>query len=394
MSWPTPSLDEISEKIDYGVTASAKHDGQGSKFLRITDIQDGAVDWSQVPYCDAPAKKLRSARLESGDIVFARTGATTGKSYLISDPPEEAVFASYLIRVRPSRAVVPAYLAHFFRTAEYWRQIKAKSQGAAQEGVNATKLSSLSIPLPPLDEQRRIAAILDKADSLRNKRKQAIALLDSLTQSIFLEMFGDPVSNPKGWENVDFLSLLAEGLRNGVSPSKAGKIPFKVLTLSAVTGNAFDLNSLKIGNFHKSIPEYQIVSSNDFLICRGNGNRDLVGRGFFASNDMPDTAFPDTIIAARIDQGKITKNYLESIWAQRLVRRQIEAGARTTNGTFKVNQSVLESISFPCPPMELQKEFERRVSALASKCRAACDSMGSFGSLFASLQHRAFAGEL
>lgn len=190
LAFPARQLREIAEQIDYGVTASASELDTGSKFLRITDIQDGSVDWASVPFCDAPNGKLISARLEDGDIVFARTGATTGKSFLVKSPPHGAVFASYLIRVKPSRAVEPGYLAHFFQSSGYWSQIKKKTQGAAQGGVNATSLSELKIPLPPLEQQRQIAAILDKADALRRKRKRALDLLDKLTRSIFVEMFG------------------------------------------------------------------------------------------------------------------------------------------------------------------------------------------------------------
>lgn len=89
-------LSDLATSIDYGVTASASDIDNGTKFLRITDIQDGAVDWQTVPFCEAAPGKLRSAQLSDGDIVFARTGATTGKSFLIQSPPDGAVVASYL----------------------------------------------------------------------------------------------------------------------------------------------------------------------------------------------------------------------------------------------------------------------------------------------------------
>jgi type I restriction enzyme S subunit len=192
MSWPRVSLADISESIDYGHTASADTNAVGPKFLRITDIQDGRVDWSSVPRCICSESGASKYALQNGDIVFARTGATTGKSYLLSQIPEEAIFASYLIRVRPCQGNVdPGYLSQFFGTQDYWAQINRSSSGTAQGGVNASKLKMLSIPLPPLPEQRRIAAILDKADALRAKRRGAIAKLDQLLQSAFLEMFGD-----------------------------------------------------------------------------------------------------------------------------------------------------------------------------------------------------------
>jgi type I restriction enzyme, S subunit len=299
-SWPIVQLDDICSSVDYGHTASATPEPIGPKFLRITDIQNGQVDWQTVPFCDCKPADEASSRLKSGDIVFARTGATTGKSFLIQECPDRAVFASYLIRVRASEQVMPAYLAHFFQTSSYWAQITRSARGAAQAGVNATSLKSLELPLPPFDEQRRIAAILDAAATLRAKRRAAIAKIDILVQSIFIEMFGDALTNPKGWPIVHLVNLLSLPLRNGLSPSTGGLTQAKVLTLSAVTGDRFDPTAWKEAPFEATPPDEQRVRATDLLICRGNGNLRLVGKGYFPNEDMKDVTFPDTIIAGLI----------------------------------------------------------------------------------------------
>src|SRR5262249_16714913 len=115
--WAEAPLAALTTAIQYGYTASAQPDGRGPRLLRITDIQDGRVDWSCVPGCDIGKADLEKYRLTSGDIVFARTGATTGKSFLIFDCPRDAVFASYLIRVKAATTVVtPEYLIRFFQS--------------------------------------------------------------------------------------------------------------------------------------------------------------------------------------------------------------------------------------------------------------------------------------
>jgi len=103
VSWPLVTLNNLAEKIDYGLTASAYCDQDGPRFLRITDLQNDSVNWSLVPSCVCSEKDIEQYRLKNGDLVFARTGATTGKSYLLNDAPKDSVFASYLIRVRPNR---------------------------------------------------------------------------------------------------------------------------------------------------------------------------------------------------------------------------------------------------------------------------------------------------
>jgi type I restriction enzyme, S subunit len=248
--------------------------------------------------------------------------------------------------------------------------------------------------MPSLSEQRRIAAILDRADELRVKRAVALAQLDSLIQAVFLDLFGDPVTNPKGWDVLRLQDTLAIPLRNGLSPSHAGKIVAKVLTLSAITGNGFDTKAWKTSTFASLPPSDQAVDENDFLICRGNGNLNLVGKGYFPTVRMPNVTFPDTMIAARVMPDQIERAFLQHIWNSNVVRRQIESLARTTNGTYKVNHTMLEGIVFIAPPLSLQREFARRVSAIEKLKAAHRASLVQMDSLFATLQHRAFRGEL
>lgn len=154
-------MKDMADSIQYGHTASAVRRESGPRFLRITDIQDGRVDWSAVPSCDIPKDDLAKYKLAPGDLVFARTGATTGKSFLIGECPE-AVFASYLIRVRVSVDVDSRYLATFFQSPDYWRQIEGGKRGIGQPNVNGKVLGEIQFPLAPLPEQRRIVAEIEK----------------------------------------------------------------------------------------------------------------------------------------------------------------------------------------------------------------------------------------
>lgn len=159
--WPMVRIKDVATSIQYGLTASAAQRADGPRFLRITDIQDGRVDWDSVPGCEIPPDQVSKYRLASGDLVFARTGATTGKSFLIGECPE-AVFASYLIRVRVSTGVDSRYLAAFFQSPDYWQQIEAGKRGIGQPNVNGSVLGEVQFPLPPLPEQRRIVAEIEK----------------------------------------------------------------------------------------------------------------------------------------------------------------------------------------------------------------------------------------
>ena len=183
----TKSIGEHS-KINYGHTAKASFEKGRYKFLRITDIQDNAVDWNSVPYCEVETKKLPSVLLNDGDIVFARTGATTGKSFLVENPVD-SVFASYLIRVSIDKKVfLPKYVMHYFQSAAYWQQVNEGISGAAQGGFNATKLGKLRIPVINKTEQLEVVQKLDlineQSASLQNTYALKMHALNSLKSAI------------------------------------------------------------------------------------------------------------------------------------------------------------------------------------------------------------------
>ena len=160
-SWVWTTIKEISSSILYGVSESAKAKG-AYKLLRITDIQDNKVDWNSVPYTDFDSVKARVYLLQNDDILFARTGATVGKSYLVKGLSEQSIFASYLIRVQASREILPCYIKFYFESGYYWSQISDSSVGTGQPNVNGTLLGELKIPIPPYLEQLRIVSEIEK----------------------------------------------------------------------------------------------------------------------------------------------------------------------------------------------------------------------------------------
>ena len=153
-SWVWTTIGDISLSILYGVSESAKSEGK-YKLLRITDIQNNKVNWDTVPYSDFE-DNVQNYILEEGDILFARTGATVGKSYLVNKISISSIYASYLIRVKSSKLVLPAYVKFFFESGFYWEQISMNAVGVGQPNVNGTSLANLRIPLPPYNEQIRI----------------------------------------------------------------------------------------------------------------------------------------------------------------------------------------------------------------------------------------------
>lgn len=159
--WEVRKLGDVA-KIMYGYTTKASLETEGPYYLRITDIQNNNVDWRSVPKCKIDETNYLKYQLEIGDIVFARTGATTGKSLLIKEY-NNSVFASYLIRVKLNTNQIDSrFISMFFNSPQYWNIVNKGVSGSAQGGFNAKKLSELRIPIPPLKEQKEIVENLNK----------------------------------------------------------------------------------------------------------------------------------------------------------------------------------------------------------------------------------------
>lgn len=192
-SWVEAPLGDYSTS-QYGYTEKSSVDEIGPHFLRITDIQDGKVLWNEVPYCKIDDETKEKYVLSIGDIVVARTGATTGKSYMVMDDVD-SVFASYLIRVSISKKelLAPEHLYLFMQSPKYWGQIMELSQGIAQPGVNGKKLQTLTLPVPSMEEQLKIVelanGILPRMDQSKEAAETVLDQIDTMKKSVLARAF-------------------------------------------------------------------------------------------------------------------------------------------------------------------------------------------------------------
>ena len=159
--WEWVRWGELSESIQYGYNAPAKEKGR-IKMVRISDIQNGRIVWETTPYCDIEESEIENYLLKKNDILFARTGGTVGKSYLVNEVSNEAIYAGYLIRTRYSNQLCAKYLKLFMESSLYWAQLKEGTIATAQPNCNGQKLSKMILPLPPLAEQHRIVAKIEE----------------------------------------------------------------------------------------------------------------------------------------------------------------------------------------------------------------------------------------
>ena len=160
-SWAWVRWGNLSFSIQYGYNAPAKESGR-IKMVRISDIHNNEVDWEHVPFCEINECDIETYLLKENDILFARTGGTVGKSYLVTSVPEEAIYAGYLIRTQYSDQLSAQYLKYFMESSLYWMQLKEGTIATAQPNCNGQTLSKMILPLPPLSEQKRIVAKINE----------------------------------------------------------------------------------------------------------------------------------------------------------------------------------------------------------------------------------------
>ena len=209
-NWKNINVEDIALRINYGFTASSTKKNTGVKFLRITDIQEYNVDWARVPYCEIDTDIIRKYLLSEGDIVFARTGATVGKSFLIREEKlPDAIFASYLIRIQLSKLISPKYVFYFFQSPDYWKQIGVRSIGVGQPSVNGSSLSKLTLPICSIYEQNnlvnKIEELFSELDFAKSCLLNSQKLLKAYRHTILRKAFNGSISSKWRSEN-KFLS--------------------------------------------------------------------------------------------------------------------------------------------------------------------------------------------
>lgn len=270
--WVETTLGEVSSEISYGYTESACGDKVGPKFLRITDIQGGGVDWSAVPYCPISREDHQKYRLHEGDIVIARTGNSTGENFLFRGG-HDAVFASYLIRFRVDQSTAdPRFVWYSLRTPAWWSFINNSKTGSAQAGANAKILGQYPVQLPPLAEQRAIAHILGTLDDKIELNRRMNETLEGMARALFKSWFVDfdPVidnaqaaGNPIPEEFRDRAAQRAEAAQSAASQGRPFGLP---KPLAAQFPNAFhdsDLGPIPNG--------WEVKGIGDCVEVKGGG---------------------------------------------------------------------------------------------------------------------------
>jgi type I restriction enzyme S subunit len=352
-------LRDLCDVVQYGYTASASAEAIGPRFLRITDIVPPLIDWSAVPFCAIEAAQREKFLVRHGDIVIARTGATVGYAKRLKHPPD-AVFASYLVRLRLRSDVDGEFVGAVIESSEYKRFIAANAGGAAQPNANAQVLSSFAFDLPPLAEQRRMGALLSAYDDLIENNTRRIAILEEMARRIYDEWF------------VRFRFPGHEGVR--MVESELGLVPegWELASLGTVAENhdrfRRPLSKMEREDFKGPYPYYGAAKVFDYV-------REYLFDGQFlllAEDGSVETS--DGYPVLQLTDGKFwannhthilrgTKRASTEFLYLRLERQPIR-GYITGAAQPKLTQAAINRIPLVLPPSTVLREFDAHVQPL------------------------------
>jgi type I restriction enzyme S subunit len=252
-----------------------------------------------------------------------------------------------------------------------------------------------SIPVPPLAEQLRIAEVLDRAEALRAKRRAAFAQLDALTQSLFLDLFGDPATNPKGWPVRRLGELIVDGPQNGLyKPSTDYGSGTPILRIDAFyDGAVTDISALKRVRLSEAEKNGFRLTENDVVINRVN-SLEYLGKCALIPKLPEETVFESNMMRMRFNPDTTHPKFVVQFLQSGFAKSQIQMRAKHAVNQASINQQDVSGFRTSLPPITLQREFARRVTAVEALKTAQRASLAELDALFATLQHRAFRGEL
>lgn len=369
--------------------------------FRMNNITtEGQLELSKKRRVPRDTRGIDRYLVELGDVLFNATNSSNlvGKTAYFPGLEEPAVFSNHFLRLRPDAdrldgRFLSRWLALQFQLGRFKGICR---QWVNQATVNRDALLAMQIPLPPLPDQRRIAEILDKADALRAKRRAALAQLDTLTQSIFLDMFGDPVQNMNGWKCVAMSDAVIGryGIKAGPFGSSLKKDDYapsgyRVYGQEQVIAGRFDIGDYYIGQRKFQQLRSCAVAEGDLLVSLVGS----FGRVLIVPAGIEPGIINPRLVKISPNQDLVTSVFLASLLRHPTVQADLQRVAH--GGTMGIlNAGLLKQLKVILPTIDLQREFARRVAA-AEKLKAAQHAaLAETSALFAAIQHLAFRGEL
>lgn len=363
----------------------------GIPMVTSKNLKPYGIDFEDITYIsqeDYEAIERRS-RVDDGDILFAMIG-TIGNPVLVKKDRPFSIKNVALFKIDEMKVHAP-FFKFMLDSPVITQQLDANSRGGNQKFVSLSSLRNMQIPLPPLPEQKRIAAILDKADAIRRKRQQAVKLTEELLRSVFLDMFGDPVTNPKGWKEarLEDVAEIVSGVTKGRKLDGKPTVMAPYLRVANVQDGYLDLNEIKeIEVLPYDVAKYRL-NVGDVLLTEG-GDPDKLGRGSVWHGQVTDCIHQNHIFRVRSKTDKLMPDFLSMLIGSERGKRYFLRAAKQTTGIASINSTQLKSFPVLIPSLELQQSFAKCTSSTQKLNQRLNETESTTDTLFNSLLQRAF----
>ncbi len=397
MKWKLVIASNILDIRD-GTHDSPKYHSEGVPLVTSKNLKGGDIDFSSCNFIsEQDHKKIsKHSKVDAGDILYAMIG-TIGNPVLVGAYDFDFSIKNVaLFKQADNSKICSKFLLHFLQTDIVKWQFKKKTRGGTQKFVSLKNIRNLQIPLPPLAEQQRIAEILDKADALREQRKQSIALLDKLLQSVFLDMFGDPVTNPMGWEvaKLDTQVITNPKLDKTKLSNNLNKIT-SFVPMSSVSDIQQCVTEYEMKPLKEVIKGFTTFEKSDIILAKITPcfeNKKLA----FLSNMPTPIGFGSTEFHVfRVTNKEIIKPiFLKYILKQDYFFKVGKFKMRGAVGQRRVPIDFFKNFSLILPPLEIQNQFAHIVEKIEAQKALQQAQLKQLDNLFGCLQQKAFSGEL
>ncbi|MDH1106772.1 restriction endonuclease subunit S [Pseudomonas otitidis] len=395
LKWPRVQLGDVAEQCLGKMLDAKKNKGRPLKYLRNPNVQWFKVDVSDLKEMLFEEHEMNRFGLLEGDVVVCE-GGEAGRAAIWEGQVRDVKFQKAIHRVRCGPKLHNRFLVHRLMADYHSGRLAEYYTGVTIKHLTGRDLSRYEFELPPVEQQKRIAAILDKADALRAKRRKALEQLDALAQAIFIEMFGDPYTNPMGWDESYTLGDIAEvvsGITKGrkVKDQQLRSVPY--LAVANVQDRHLVLEGIKeIEATEQEVSRYKLVSG-DLLLTEG-GDPDKLGRGTLWFDQLAECIHQNHVFRVRISVPYVRPVFLNWLVGSQRGKRYFMKSAKQTTGIASINMGQLKQFPLIVPPVELQVKFEQRLERLQRLMDEQKRHLAQLDALFSSLQHRAFRGEL
>ena len=390
MKWATGALGSIAILDRQSIHPSQAE--AATPYLGLEHLDgDGGINCMQT---------VGSAGLKSNKFRFSDRHVLFGKlrPYLrkIARPEFSGVCSTDIIPILPKDGVSRDYLFCFLRTPDAVKLATSRCVGANLPRLGPKQLASFQIPLPPLAVQRRIAGILDAADSLRANRRKALAQLDTLLQSTFLDMFGDPATNPKGLDVELLGNLIATGPQNGLyKPGRNYGSGVRILRIDGFYGGVVnDPSTLKRVNIPEQDIEKYGLSESDIVINRVNSRSHLGKSALIPDLGGVPIVFESNMMRLAMDSTRVSPLFMIHFLQTSFIRNQILRSAKDSINQASINQGDVKRLRILVPSVDSQRQFVSIAESIGHQKSRVCAHLDELDTLFASLQSRAFRGDL